>query len=325
MCKGGKIIKSENKIPLIVIAGPTASGKTALAVEIAKKYNGEVVSADSMQIYKGLDIATAKPTPEEMQGIVHHLVDFLPPDTPFSVADYVKLAGECISDIISRGKQPVLCGGTGLYISSLTDNVKFDDTGSDPEIRSKLEKEAEKYGNDYLWNKLNEVDPETAAKVHKNNLCRVIRGLEVYELTGEKLSVHKINSRLEESPYKCCKICLTAENRQFLYDRINRRVDKMVESGMVEECRDFYQKVNPATVSQAIGYKELIPYFKGFLTLDECIEKIKQETRHYAKRQLTWFRKIDDMTPVMIDKLNTLNDITNAAACIIDNTLKKTW
>ena len=272
-----------------------------------------------MQIYKGLDIATAKPYTEEMQGIVHHLVNFLAPDTPFSVADYVKLAGECIRDIYSRGKQPVLVGGTGLYISSLTDNVKFDDTGSDPEIRARLERQAKEFGNDYLWEKLNEVDPETAQKVHKNNLPRVIRGLEVFELTGVKLSQHKINSRLEESPYRCCKICLTAENRQFLYDRINLRVDKMVENGLVEECREFYKTVNPATSAQAIGYKELIPYFEGNSALEECIEKIKQETRHYAKRQLTWFRKIKDMNFVLTDKFNGLDEITEYVKSVVDN------
>ena len=189
------------KIPLLVVCGPTASGKTAAAVELAKRYNGEVVSADSMQIYKGLSIATAKPDEMEMQGIPHHLIDFLPPDKPFSVADYVKLANEKIADITSRGKLPIVCGGTGLYISSLVENVKFDDTGSDESIRKRLSDEAMKFGNHYLWEKLRDTDPETAAKVHENNLPRVIRALEVYEMTGIKLSQHKINSRSEETPY----------------------------------------------------------------------------------------------------------------------------
>ena len=181
----------KNKIPLLVIAGPTASGKTALAVEMAKYFNGEVISADSMQIYKGLNIATAKPTIDEMQGIPHHLIDFLEPDVPFSVADYVTLAGQKIREIRSRGKLPIVCGGTGLYISSLVDNIIFDDTGSDPHIRARLEKQAKEEGAHALWLKLKDIDPETAEKVHENNLPRVIRGIEVFELTGTKLSEQK--------------------------------------------------------------------------------------------------------------------------------------
>lgn len=177
---------TENKIPLIVIAGPTASGKTRLAVEISKLYDGEVISADSMQIYKGMSIATAKPTTEEMQGIPHHLIDFLAPEQPFSVADYVKLAQQAVKDVYSRGKIPVVCGGTGLYISSLTDNVRFDDTAGNPEIRKRLEREAELIGKHALWERLRSVDEETALNVHENNLPRVIRALEVYELTGVK-------------------------------------------------------------------------------------------------------------------------------------------
>lgn len=299
----------ENNIPLLVIAGPTASGKTALSVELAKIYGGEIVSADSMQIYKGLNIATAKPTAEEMQGIPHHLIDFLEPNEPFSVADYVRLAGEKIRDINSRGKLPIVCGGTGLYISSLVENVKFDDTGSNAEIRMRLEKEAETYGNKYLWEKLEKVDPETAAKVHENNLPRVIRGLEVFEITGVPLSQHKINSRREASPYNACIIGLTASDRQFLYDRINRRVDVMTENGMVDECRRVYESGGLATACQAIGYKELIPYFEGVCTLEECLDKIRLETRHYAKRQLTWFRRVDGISWVEIDKFDDLKKI----------------
>ena len=223
----------ENKIPLLVIAGPTASGKTALAVELAKRYDGEVISADSMQIYKGLNIATAKPTIEEMQGVPHHLIDFLDAGEPFSVADYVTLASKKIREVRNRGHLPIICGGTGLYISSLVDNIIFDDTGSDPAIRARLEKQAKEEGAHALWLKLCEVDPETAAKVHENNLPRVIRGLEVFELTGTRLSEHKLNSRREPSPYNACIIGLTAENRQYLYDRIERRVRIMAENGMI--------------------------------------------------------------------------------------------
>lgn len=301
--------ETENRIPLLVIAGPTASGKTALSVELAKRYGGEIISADSMQIYKGLNIATAKPDEEEKQGIPHHLMDFLEPDVSFSVADYVALAGKVIRDVYSRGKLPIVCGGTGLYISSLVDNIIFDDTGNDPEIRARLEAQAKEEGNHALWLKLREVDPETAEKVHENNLPRVIRGIEVFEMTGIPLSQHKINSRREKSPYDTCIIGLTAGDRQYLYDRINRRVDIMVAQGMAEECRAVYETGGLATACQAIGYKELIPYFENQCSLKDCIEKIKQETRHYAKRQLTWFRRVDGICWVETDKFDDLKNI----------------
>lgn len=294
----------ENKIPLLVIAGPTASGKTKLAVELAKIYNGEVVSADSMQIYKGMSIATAKPDEEEMQGIPHHLMDFLEPDQTFSVADYVKLAADAIKDIHQRGKLPILCGGTGLYISSLIDNINFDDTVGDSEIRSRLEAEAKELGNHALWERLLQVDEETAIKVHENNLPRVIRALEVYQLTGIPMSQHKINSRRESSPYDCCIIGIGFDDRQVLYDRINQRVDVMIERGLIDEARNMYQNHVMATAHQAIGYKELIPYFENAAELSECVEKIKQETRRYAKRQLTWFRRVDGIQWVYADKID---------------------
>lgn len=299
----------DNKIPLLVVVGPTASGKTALAVELAKLYDGEVVSADSMQIYKGLSIATAKPTKEEMQGIPHHMIDFLDPGEPFSVADYVAIAGRIIREVRERGHLPILCGGTGLYVSSLIDNVIFDDTGSDPEIRARLEQEVKENGARCLWLKLRDIDPETAEKVHENNLPRVIRALEVYELTGIKLSEHKLNSRREASPYKTCIIGLTAEDRQYIYDRVNRRVDIMAENGMVEECRTVWEKGGLDTAAQAIGYKELIPYFEGRASLDDCLDQIKLSTRHYAKRQLTWFRRVADISWLKIDNFDDLKKI----------------
>lgn len=255
-----------------------------------------------MQIYKGMNIATAKPTVQEMQGIPHHLIDFLESNEEFSVADYVKIAKEKIFDIYSRGKQPILCGGTGLYISSLIDNIKFDDTGSNDGIRNRLLNEAKLNGNHYLWEKLNEVDPDTASKVHENNLTRVIRGLEVYELTGIKLSEHKINSRKQESPFNCCIIGIGFSDRNVLYNRINKRVDEMVKNGLIEEAKFVYENLTVATAHQAIGYKELIPYLEGKCEFDICIDKIKQETRRYAKRQLTWFRRMDGLQWVEADK-----------------------
>ncbi|MBR1423851.1 MAG: tRNA (adenosine(37)-N6)-dimethylallyltransferase MiaA [Ruminococcus sp.] len=299
----------QDKIPLIVIGGPTASGKTAVSVALAKEYGAEIVSADSMQIYKGLSIATAKPTPEEMDGVPHHLVDFLEPDQPFSVADYVKLAGEKIRDICSRGKLPIVCGGTGLYISSLIDNIHFDDTAGDSEIRARLEAEIAEKGNHALWEKLRQIDPETAQKVHENNTPRVIRALEVYEKTGVPISVHKVNSRREESPYDALIFGLTFSDRQMLYDRIDLRVDKMLDMGLVSECREVYETGGLATCAQAIGYKELIPYFEDKAEFSECISKIKQETRHYAKRQLTWFRRVDGINWIECDKYGDLKNI----------------
>lgn len=284
---------NEHKIPLIVVCGPTASGKTRLAVELAKHLGGEVVSADSMQIYKGMSIATAKPTEDEMQGTAHHLIDFVESDRKFSVADYLPLARECIKDIHSRGKLPIVCGGTGLYISSLLKNVRFEEIRSDPLLRKKLEDEYKQNGAHAMWLRLNEIDPETAAAVHENNAPRVVRGIEAYLLTGKTLSQLRRESITEESEYTQCVIFLDYEDRSVLYERINKRVDIMLEDGLLDECRGIYEQGGLETAVQAIGYKELIPYFEGKMVLDECISLIKQETRHYAKRQLTWFRKME--------------------------------
>lgn len=297
------------KQPIIVVLGPTASGKTALAIELAKLYNGEVVSADSMQIYKGMDILTAKPKASEMQGIRHHLIDFLEPETDFSVADYVKLANNVIDDIASRGKLPILAGGTGLYINSLIDNIKFDETTGDKEFREKLFNLAKEKGNHYLWEKLFEVDEATALTVHENNVPRVIRALEIYEKTGEKMSEHKKTSRFEKSRYNPVIIGLTYSDRQLLYDRINKRVDEMISEGLIDEARSIYSSKTLNTANQAIGYKELIPFFEGSEPIDRCIEKIKQETRRYAKRQLTWFRRDDRIFWIEIDKYKNFVEI----------------
>lgn len=306
------------KIPLIVVVGPTASGKTRLAIELAKIYNGEVVSADSMQIYKEMQIATAKPDEAEMDGVKHHLIDFLEPDEAFSVADYLLLARKCIDDIVSRGKQPIICGGTGLYISSLIDNIKFDDTCSNTELRNELLLLAKEKGNKYLWDMLNEFDPETAKTLHENNLMRVIRAIEVYKETSVPLSEHKVNSRAEITPYDCCIIGLSCEDRQKLYDRINLRVDKMLDMGLVDEASAFYRSFSPTTAKQAIGYKELIPYFEGEMPLDECVEKIKQETRRYAKRQLTWFRRDQRVNWIYSDLYDSYEKIIDEAKKIVE-------
>lgn len=306
------------KKKILAVVGATASGKTDMAISLAKEFDGEIVSADSMQIYKGMDIATAKPSEEEMQGIPHHLIDFLERDVSFSVADYVKLANEKISDIISRGKLPIIAGGTGLYIDSLLNNVKFSETKKDEEYCKSLEKFAEINGNDELYKILAETDPESAVSIHPNNLVRVIRALEVYHTTGRKLSELKAESRLEESPYDSFIIGLDYSKRDILYDRINRRVDIMLERGLVDEARNLYlESGKMKTASNAIGYKELIPYFENVQSFDECVDKIKQETRHYAKRQLTWFRKNQKINWFLLDKIDEKNKIPQICRKII--------
>lgn len=307
------------KPKILAIVGATASGKTSLGVELAKIYNGEIISADSMQIYKGLDIASAKPTPEEMQGIPHHLIDFLDRDVTFSVSDYVNLANEKITDIISRGKLPVIVGGTGLYIDSLLNNVKFSDGGSDEAYREELYKVAREKGNGYLYNMLVETDPVAAESIHMNNLVRVVRALEVFHITGRRFSELKAESRLIESPYDSLIIGLDFRDRQTLYNRINLRVDEMVSKGLVEEAEGIWKTGGQKTASNAIGYKELIPYFENTMTLDECLDRIKQETRRYAKRQLTWFRKNTRIRWIFLDEINKKSEISEKSQKTIEN------
>lgn len=279
------------KIPVLVVCGPTASGKTAVGVELAKRLNGEIVSADSMQIYKGLRISTAKPTEEEMGGIPHHMIDFLEPCESYSVADYVRDAKKCIEDIHRRGKLPILVGGTGLYINSLTDNITFDHIASDLVLRKSLEREAAEKGKEYMYERLKKIDPDAWSKIHPNNVIRIIRAVEMAEISGRSGAENRRESRKKPSPYKVCMIGLTCFDRAMLYERINRRVDKMTEDGLVEEVRRVRESCTPGTAFNAIGYKELMPYFEGNIPLDEAIEQIKRNTRHYAKRQLTWFRR----------------------------------
>lgn len=280
-----------DKIFLVVVCGATASGKTRLAIDLAKLFDGEVVSADSMQIYKTLDIASAKPTAKEMDGVPHHLIDFLEPTQAFSVADYVELAREKIADISKRGKLPIICGGTGLYINSLIDNIIFDDTQGDSSLREELTEFAEKNGNEALWERLKKIDEKAAAELHPNNRNRIIRAIEIYEKSGRTITDAKVNSRLLESPYEPLMLQITYEDRETLYQRINKRVDLMLEAGLVEEAREFFSHSNYVTASQAIGCKELKPYLDGEKSLDECVEHLKMQTRRYAKRQLTWFRR----------------------------------
>ena len=303
---------------VLAVVGPTASGKTAMGIRLAKERDGEIISADSMQIYKGMDIATAKPTADEMQGIPHHLIDFLARNEAFSVADYVSLANEKITDIISRGKLPIIVGGTGLYISSLLDNIKFSESRNDESYRKELTEYAQKYGNEALHARLAEIDKEGAEEIHPNNVVRVIRALEICRFTGKKFSEVKLEGRQTEPKYDSIILGLTYSDRQMLYDRINKRVDIMVENGLVEESRKVWSESGLKTASNAIGYKELIPYFENKASLEECIDKIKQETRHYAKRQLTWFRRNEQIWWILLDEIDKTEKILEKCKYLIN-------
>ena len=279
------------KQKVIVICGPTASGKTALSIELAKKVNGEIVSCDSMQIYKEMDIGTAKPTVEEMQGIKHYMIGIISPNERYSVADYKKDAKKAIREILNKGKVPIVVGGTGLYIDSLIYEIEYQDIEFDKEYREHLEKEVKEKGLEELYNVAKEIDPEAIEKISKNDKKRILRILEIYHATGENKTEQERKSRQKEVEYDY-KVYALNMDREKLYDRINKRVDKMIEEGLIQEVEKIYKKYNDfPTAMQGLGYKEVVEYLEGKLTKEEMIEKIKQETRRYAKRQLTWFRK----------------------------------
>ena len=298
---------------IVAVVGPTASGKTALAIELAKLLNGEIISCDSMQIYRGMDIGTAKPTAEEAEGIPHHMIDIVDPSESFSAADYAPLAKKATDDILTRGKLPIFCGGTGLYLDSVITANDYADIETDLTLRASLLEEAKKNGADALWQRLFEVDPESAAAIHKNNIKRVARALEIYISSGVTKTEWDRRSRTRPAPYETVIIALDRE-RDELYSRINRRVDIMIESGLENEVRslvDSGRLPRSSTAAQAIGYKEIIEYFDGKSTLDEAVEQIKSATRHYAKRQLTWFRR--NPTVNWIKSTDNFEDIVNIA------------
>lgn len=292
----------KEKIPLMVICGPTASGKTALAISAARYFGGEIVNADSMQIYKYMDIGTAKPTPEELALATHHLIDIVDPRDNFSVADYVPLAHNKIYDIHSRGKLPILAGGTGLYVTSVVNDVTFGEGGSDPKIREELNLMAEEHGAEYLLKILSGFDPESAERLHPNNTRRIIRAIEFYKTTGKTISEHQRETKLKESRYEPFMF-MPDLDRTALYERINERVVKMFDGGLADEVRSLIDMgCTPDMQSmQGIGYKETIAYIYGKISLDECKEQIKQNTRRYAKRQLTWFRRDTRIVPIKPD------------------------
>lgn len=284
----------QRKGKLLVIIGPTAVGKTKLSIELAKRFNGEIISGDSMQVYKGMDIGTAKIRQEEMEGIPHYLLDIKEPHESFSAAEFQEKANRCIEDIHSRGKLPIIVGGTGLYIQSVIYDYHFSESPSDPDYREKLEQEVRESGIGPVFEKLKEVDPDSANRIHPNNIRRVIRALEIFHCTGKTMS-DQLEQQPSEMKYDTCMVGLTMEREQ-LYNRINQRVDKMFEDGLVKEVQSFFdQDLRDCQSIQAIGYKELYDYFEGRASLEDAADTLKQNSRRYAKRQLTWFRNKMDV------------------------------
>lgn len=279
---------------IAAVVGPTASGKTALAVALAKQFNGEVVSADSMQIYRKLNIGTAKPTAEEMQGVPHHMLDVADPGESYSVSRYEKEATACVEDILSRGKLPILCGGTGLYVDALIRGGGFLESGVDSGLRAQLEEEWNVRGGEAMLQRLASFDPDSAARLHLNDKKRIIRAVEVYLQTGITITAHNARTAALPPRYDAVMIGLRTEPRQILYSRIDRRVTKMLDAGLEQEARQLLESGDLAgTAAQAIGYKEMLAYFHGEATLEQAADLIRQKSRNYAKRQLTWFQRDD--------------------------------
>lgn len=303
------------KTKIICVVGATASGKTDLAVKLAKAVDGEIISADSMQVYKNMPIATAVATKEEQAGVPHHLVEFLDTDQTFSVADFVERAKVLIDEITARGRVPIVAGGTGLFVDSLVKNISFSQVGSNAEIRNEL---AEK-SNEELFEKLVELDPKSAEDIHPNNRKRVIRALELC-MSGTSKTEQNENSMLIDSPYDALYIGIGYRDRQKLYDRINKRVDLMLDAGLENEARQMLGKQG-LTARQAIGYKELQPYIDGNITLDEAVEGLKRETRRYAKRQLTWFRRNENINWLYADEMSR-DELVEKAVDLAKNHLK---
>lgn len=298
------------KPKVVVIVGPTASGKTALSIELAKKINGEIISSDSMQIYKDMDIGTAKVTKEEAEGIKHYLVDCVSPDERYTVSDFKKDAENAIEEILAKGKTPIVVGGTGLYVNSLIYGIEYQDMKFDEQYRDELMKKAEtEDGLKELWYEANKIDPEAMLKISPNDKKRIVRVLEIFKATGKTKTEQEILSRQKGVKYDYKVFGITME-RGKLYSRINLRVDLMIEKGLEEEVRNLVNKYTKfPTAMQSLGYKEVVEYFDGILTREEMIDKIKQESRRYAKRQLTWFRK--NKETIWLDSENDMNNNIN--------------
>ena len=304
---------------IIAVAGPTASGKSALALELCKRLGGELVSLDSMQIYKGLDIGTAKPTKAEQAEVRHHMIDICDPREKFSAADFAERAHGVIADIRSRGKRVLLCGGTGLYLDTVLGRLDFGEIESNEKLRRDLIAFAEKNGADALYERLVKIDPQAAEKIHKNNVRRVARAIEIYELTGKTKTEHD-REAISDSPYDSLIIGLDYNDREVLYNRINRRVDLMIDAGLETEVRSLLSEGSlsaDSTAGQAIGYKEMLGYIAGEYTLEDAIEKIKLGTRRYAKRQLTWLRRNPEINWLYPDRLGDFQSLVGEAEKII--------
>ncbi len=307
----------KNKIFTVAVVGPTASGKTALAIHLAKKFGGEIVSADSMQIYKGMPIASACPTAEEKAEAVHRLVEFLEPNETFSVADYTEIAKREIAEVALQNKLPIITGGTGLYVDSLLENIEFTAQKSNQEIRHQIEAELKEKGAAQMLKALSQIDSNTASRLHENDTKRIIRAFEVYRTSGITLSEQNLISRQNPTPYDTLYIGITYKDREKLYDRINLRVDQMLEDGLLNEAKNFANM--SFTAKQAIGHKEFVPYLNGEISYDQAVENIKRETRRLAKRQLTWFRRNQNINWLYADEC----DIKTEAELLIERRIKE--
>lgn len=297
------------KNPLVILTGPTAAGKTALSIQLAKRIGGEIISADSMQVYRGMDIGSAKVTAEEMEGVPHHLIDILNPEEEFHVVRFQEEAKKCIHEIQSRGHIPILAGGTGFYIQAVLYDIDFTETESNQEYRSELETMARERGAEYLHAMLEQVDPTSAVAIHANNVKRVIRALEFYHETGTPISAHNEEERQKTSPYKFAYFVLN-DKREKIYENIDRRVDLMLDQGLIQEVERLRsQGCHRGMVSmQGLGYKEILAYLEGEMSLEEAVRILKRDTRHFAKRQLTWFRRERDVIWVNKDQFQYDNE-----------------
>ncbi len=282
-------------IRFLCIAGPTASGKTSLSIELAKRFNGEIISADSMQVYRGIHVASAAPSETDKQGIPHHLIEFLDLSQGYTVADYVQQAGRLIEEITVRGKLPIVVGGTGLYMDALTKGLRFVEEPTDPALRAEITGRFETLGAEEMLRRLSQFDPQAAARLHPNDKRRIIRAFEIYESTGKTVTQANEESHPQNNEYDTLQIAITCRNRELLYERIDRRVDIMLENGLLQEAETTLCLPQDGGAAQAIGHKELYPYLRGELDLDTAVENLKRATRRYAKRQLTWLRRNEQL------------------------------
>lgn len=302
--------------PLIILTGPTAVGKTALSIRLAKAIGGEIISADSMQVYRRMDIGSAKITKEEMMGIPHHLIDVLEPDEEFNVTVFQKLAKAAVEEIYSRGNIPIVAGGTGFYIQALLNDIDFTENGEDTSIRDELEALAKEKGAEYLHGMLLAIDPESAEQIHANNKKRVIRAIEYYRQTGERISEHNKRERQKESPYEFLYYVVNTD-RDILYQRIDQRVDEMMKQGLVQEVKELKDSgcTRDMVSMQGLGYKEILDYLQGECTLSDAVYLLKRDTRHFAKRQITWFKRERDVKWLNLPDFN--NDLDKVLETMI--------